>query len=332
MRGARSSRTAAGVSGSSRRRLGIAVLSCALAACDGSAGGRQPSPAVAPAGAPTSPSNRSQRDDSPPGAPVATAAPGSSASADRAAGSPPGSAPSAPPPLDAPAAFVDLPVDGFAPAVAALPIGARGRLPVLLATHGNYDRPEWQCEVWREIIGRRGFVLCPRGVARPDSPGSDDIRFTYTNNQALEREIAAAMAALVRRFPDHVDPSAPIYTGFSLGAIMGVSIASRDPSVATRAVLVEGGHDKWTAAVVKAYAATGGRRVLFACGQGGCVAGAQRPAALLEKAGVATRIVHGKGVGHGYGGAVAAEVKAAFDWVVEGDPRWAARAPEKRAD
>lgn len=304
----------------------LLVLSSALAGCDGSAGGRQPSPALAPAGASTGPSNRPQRADSPPDAPVAAAAPGSSASA-----GPPVSAPSAPR-LDAPAPFADLPVDGFAPAVVALPIGARGRLPVLLATHGNYDRPEWQCEVWREIIGRRGFVLCPRGVARPDSPAADDIRFTYPNNQALEREIAAAMAALIRRYPDHVDPSAPIYTGFSLGAIMGVSIASRDPSLAMRAVLVEGGHDKWTAPVVKAYAASGGRRVLFACGQGGCVAAARRPAALLEKAGVATRIVHGKGVGHGYGGAVAAEVKSAFDWVVEGDPRWAAAAPEPRAD
>ena len=307
--------------------IALSSCTCALAGCDGSAGGRQPSPALAPAGAPSGPSNRPQRADSPPDAPVAAAAPGSSASA-----SPPGSAPSPPPRLDAPAPFADLPVDGFAPAVVALPVGARGRLPVLLATHGNYDRPEWQCEVWREIIGRRGFVLCPRGVARPDSPGGDDIRFTYTNNQALEREIAAAMAALIRRYPDHVDPSAPIYTGFSLGAIMGVSIASRDPSLAMRAVLVEGGHDKWTAPVVKAYAASGGRRVLFACGQGGCVAAARRPAALLEKAGVATRIVHGKGVGHGYGGAVAAEVKSAFDWVVEGDPRWAAAAPEPRAD
>ena len=233
--------------------------------------------------------------------------------------------PGAAAPLEAPTPIVALPVEGYAPASVSLPLGARGLRPVLLATHGNYDRPEWQCAIWRDIVADRGFVLCPRGVARPDSPGPDDIRFTYTNNQSLEKEIAAAMAALARGFPDYVDLRAPIYTGFSLGAIMGVRIASRDPSLATRAVLVEGGHDHWTPAMVKAFAAGGGRRVLFACGQGGCVAAARQPAALLEKAGVATRVVHGKGVGHGYGGAVAAEIKAAFEWLITGDPRWLPR-------
>jgi hypothetical protein len=34
-------------------------------------------------------------------------------------------------------------------------------------------------------------------------------------------------------------------------------------------------------------------------------------------------VVHGKGVGHGYDGAVADEIAANFAWLVEGDPRFA---------
>lgn len=227
-------------------------------------------------------------------------------------------------PLEGPGPLVDLPVEGYSAAVVSLPLGATGLRPVVLATHGNFDRPEWQCDVWRKIVGGNVFILCPRGVARPDSPGPDDVRFHYRSNQALEKEIRAGLDALRARFPEHVDPGLVVYTGFSQGAIMGVSITSRDPESYPRVVLVEGGHDKWTAGTVRAFAAPGGnRRVLFACGQPGCVAAAKRPAALLEKAGVAVKIVHGKGMGHSYDGAVMEETRGAFDWVTEGDPRFA---------
>lgn len=204
-----------------------------------------------------------------------------------------------------------------------LPLGATSPRPVVITAHGNYDRPEWQCDVWRGVAGGGVFILCPRGVPRPDSPGPDDTRYTYSNNEALEREIRAGLNALRARFPEHVDKGPILYTGFSLGAIMGVSIVARDPALFPRAVLVEGGHDKWTPATVAAYTKGGGQRVLFACGQAGCEAAAKPRAALLEKAGAAARIVHGKGVGHSYDGAVAREVKAALPWVTEGDPRFA---------
>jgi hypothetical protein len=114
---------------------------------------------------------------------------------------------------------------------------------------------------------------------------------------------------------------------------MGVSIAGRDPALFPRVVLVEGGHDKWSAGAAASYAKGGGQRVLFACGQPGCVAAAKPRAALLDKAGVLTKVVHAKDVGHSYDGAVAAEVKAALRWVIEGDARFAlpgGRAEEKR--
>src|SRR5262249_47960025 len=125
--------------------------------------------------------------------PVTQAAPSSHA---------PSAAPSTPsePParkrLDVPAPYGHLPVAGYPDAVVSLPRGAESPRPIVVATHGNYDTPEWQCKTWREIVGDRAFILCPRGIARPDSPAPDDIRFTYSNNQELERELSAGLAAL----------------------------------------------------------------------------------------------------------------------------------------
>jgi len=103
---------------------------------------------------------------------------------------------------------------------------------------------------------------------------------------------------------------------------MGVAIATRDPDAFRAMVLVEGGHDRWNHASARAFAKGGGSRVLFACGQPGCMGAAKRAAAALDAAGVETKLVERKGVGHSYSGPLAEEVKAAFDWVVEDDPRW----------
>jgi pimeloyl-ACP methyl ester carboxylesterase len=227
-----------------------------------------------------------------------------------------------PPPLASTSPLVRFGVAGFGEAVASLPLGARAKRPVILATHGNYDRPEWQCQVCREIVGDRAFVLCPRGARRTDSPSADDIRFTYDTNQALEREVDAALAALVALFPDYVDAERPIYTGFSLGAIMGVSIASRRPAVFPRAVLIEGGHDKWTAETAKAFVAGGGRRVLFVCSQSYCAGDARIAAGRLEHAGAEVKVVRGQDVGHRYDGPTAETTKKALPWLLEGDERW----------
>ncbi|WP_437590676.1 hypothetical protein [Sorangium sp. So ce1000] len=225
-------------------------------------------------------------------------------------------------PLRADGPFVELPVEGFPSAMVSVPIGATARRPVLIASHGNYDRPEWQCQVWRDIAGDGVFVLCPRGVARSDSPSPSDVRFTYESNARLEQEIDAGLAALRARFPEHVDPGAVLYTGFSLGAIMGSAIAARRAALFPRLVLVEGGHDKWTPETAKAFADGGGQRVLFVCAQAGCGAAAAAAAARLEKAGVLARVVRSKEAGHRYDGPVAEETKRALSWAIEGDAAW----------
>jgi len=228
------------------------------------------------------------------------------------------------PPLasDASRPIVPLAVPGYRDAIVSLPLGTTTRRPIVIAAHGNYDRPEWQCGVWREILAdRRAFVLCPRGVPRTDSPSPSDVRFTYDSAAALAREIDAGLAALRAAYGDYVDDGAVVYAGFSLGAILGVPYLRRDPARTPRAILVEGGHDAWTAEMASRFRAHGGERVLFACGLIGCVGESRAAAARLEKAGAATKVVYSR-LGHAYDGPVADEVRRAFDWVVEGDARW----------
>jgi predicted esterase len=223
--------------------------------------------------------------------------------------------------LSAPGPMADLEVPGHGSAVVSLPLGATSPRPVLVATHGNFDKPEWTCNMWRSVVENRGFVVCPRGMKHPGSPPGDP-HHRYASNAALEREIHAALDALKVRYSDFVAPGPVVYAGFSQGAIMGAPIISRNPSLFTRAVLIEGGYDRMSPGVVRSFAKGGGERVLFACGQALCERLAGESARALGKLGVEARVVHGKGEGHSYFGKVADEVRLAFDWVVGLDARW----------
>jgi len=225
-------------------------------------------------------------------------------------------------PLVADGDLIALSVAGFREAVVSVPTGATSPRPIVLALHGNFDRPEWQCDVWRTITRARAFVVCPRGIPRPDAPRSLD-RWTYGKGSDVRAEVQAALAAVRTRFEGYVAGGPLLYTGFSLGAIHGVGIVAGDGQTFPRAVLVEGGHDGWTAARAKAFAAAGGKRVLFACGQRACKADAAQARKNLKREGVETELVYGGEVGHTYDGPVAAEISRVWPWLVGDDARWA---------
>ena len=221
------------------------------------------------------------------------------------------------PPLATEAALVSLSVPGFGDAVVSLPAGARTRKPVMFAVHGNYDSPDFQCGTWRAMVKNRGFILCPRGVPRPDSPAPDDIRYTYEGRFAPELD--AALAALQQRYGAWIDPGPMIYVGFSLGAILARGYVMRAPSRFTRMILIEGGASGWDAT---AMSKAGVARMLWACGQSPCVDAGRAAAAAFERAKVASKVVSAKGAGHTYGGPVADAIRAEWEWLVGGDPRW----------
>lgn len=245
-----------------------------------------------------------------------------------------------------------LAVPGFLDAVVSIPAGATRPMPVVVAVLGIGDTPEEQCETWRDVVGVRAFVLCPRGAkhyvlpeeedaAAPASPASasaspapaspappapkaeaKQVGYYPVDLATLDKEIGAGMAALKQRYGQYVADNW-IYAGFSRGAFLGASFVTLHPDKFGRAVFIEGGQSAWTSQNAAAFAARGGKRVLFACGQPSCLDESNPVAALLKSVKTETRVVIGQGEGHGYKKQVKEELKKNFEWVVEGDPTWA---------
>lgn len=286
------------------------------------------------------------------------------------------------PPLTSAVAHAALPVAGHLDAVVSIPAGATRAMPVVIAVLGIGDTPEEQCEAWRDVVGVRAFVLCPRGAkhyvlpeeedagvaaapsiptppvvpthsaapvhptegpapeeppAEPKlapprmalqvkpaapSPEAKQVGFYPVDVASLDKELLAAMAALKAKYGQYVADNW-VYTGFSRGAFLGASIVALHPDKFGRAVLIEGGQSAWTDANAKVFAARGGKRVLFACGQQSCLEESSPAAILLKTNKADTRVVIGQGEGHGYKKQVKEELKKNFDWVIEGDPAWA---------
>lgn len=223
--------------------------------------------------------------------------------------------------------FVDLDVPGHHPAVVVVPRPAPTRRPLLVAAHGAGDRAEWHCELWHGIVGERGFVLCPRGRRTDERVPHERAAYYYPDHFALDREVRAALAVLVARFPEQLDARGAVWAGFSQGAIHGAHVIVMRPEQFPRAALVEGGNGffrEWSAASARRYRRGGGQRVLFGCGSPWCVDTADTCAGYLERAGVAARVAHAEGAGHSYGPPMDTELRAHFEWLVEGDARWAA--------
>jgi hypothetical protein len=251
-----------------------------------------------------------------------------------------------------------MPVAGFANAVLVSPVGATKAMPLVVAVLGIGDTPESQCKAWREIMGQRAFILCPRftphfvpaqpqpvadnnpgqgllgllglqGNEAPEpDPGAGPVvqsGFRPTEVPEVEREIDAAVAAARKIFPKHIATGPAIYIGFSRGAFLGAPLIAKTPAKYPRAIFIEGGQSSWTDASAAAFAKGGGKRVLFVCGQPSCVAESDPAAQLLARRNVATRLVHGEGEGHDYDkGPVKEQIKQALAWVVEGDLAWKA--------
>lgn len=218
--------------------------------------------------------------------------------------------------------YDELPLATHASAVVSVPIGATRARPILVVAHGNYDRPEWECEVWRSLLRNRAWILCLRGRVRTDVPFADRPRFTYPSEQSLSAEIADGLAALEARHGPYVDRGSIAYAGFSLGAIFGPAAIARLPRPAELAVMVEGSAAQWTRGAIDTFRRRGGRKILFACGQRGCVVAARAVTPQLQRAGIDARVVYAAGAGHSYNGPVAVAIGGALDWLLEGDTRF----------
>lgn len=230
----------------------------------------------------------------------------------------PSAAPSAPPgelpALSADGPRVSLVVPEHGDAVVVVPLGARVPRPLVVALHGNYDRPEWQCDTWGRLAAGAAFVLCPRGVPRTDAPRGAE-RFTYTTQQATFAEVLASQQALRSRFEKYVAGAPPLLLAFSLGAIYAAREIVEHPRAYSAVALIEGGYEGWTVGRVRRFAEGGGKRVLFACAQTVCRNAARAALPLFAKQGAEARLGYAPGAGHTYGGEVAEVVAQHWEWL-----------------
>lgn len=195
---------------------------------------------------------------------------------------------------------------------------------MLVATHGAGGRPDDACNRFRALVGARAFVLCPRGVSVDVFAERGAAGFFYPTHHALAREVSAALAALIATFGERVDTRAPVYAGFSQGAVMGALAFVTTSAPFPRMLLVEGGvgeRDEWTLAGAQAFHDAGGARVLLVCGRASCFEAAKHTERLLERAGIEARARFGPG-GHTEDGPVGEVVQKELPWLLEGDARW----------
>ncbi len=169
---------------------------------------------------------------------------------------------------------------------------------MIVILHGNYDRPEWECEWW---LGARrlGWLVCPRGVRRPGVSRRLD-RWTYTGSAHAKREVHAALDVLKRRYVGLIKEEEAILIGFSLGGIIGPRVMRGSRLRFTRAVFVEGGAGV-SRTEIRNLAKGGLRRVAYLCGQySSCGPKARRAVRRWKRRGVPARLWIMPGVGHNY--------------------------------
>jgi len=235
----------------------------------------------------------------------------------------------APPASGAPAAaesgLIELPLSKGHPAVVVVPPPSSTPRPLVVVTHGAGGRATTHCLLWKAIVEDRAFLLCPRGHRMYDSEPADQAGYFYDGHPALGKEITRAIEALRQRFGSRVDFDEPIFAGYSQGAGMGSMILPDHPAQFARAVLVEGGFgqfQEWNVAAARRFEQQGAKRVLLACGRKVCFDMAETTASYMRRGGLETKVIYAAGAGHNYGGPLFEQVRDAFRWVTEGDPRW----------
>ncbi len=214
--------------------------------------------------------------------------------------------------------LVRLEVQGFGPAVVALPRQAVTPSPVVVALHGHAVRPEHACENWSRASNGSAFVLCPHGLpsnAPPDAP------VTFGSPAATRREIDADMQALRARFGSLVSDGPMVLAGYSMGARLAVALAHADPGTFPIAVLGEGGYDLLTDRTAADFASHH-VRVLLLCSTRLCEPTFAIARDRLARAGVAVRLASSGGSRHMFEGAVVEVAQQQWPWLVADDDRW----------
>ncbi|HET9932062.1 MAG TPA: hypothetical protein VFQ35_15270 [Polyangiaceae bacterium] len=219
------------------------------------------------------------------------------------------------PPLTASSWLIGLPNAESGEAKVAVPLGAVKARPLLIALHGEVDRPEWQCGSYRGITHGRSFILCPSGPARAALGG---VRAPVADTA---RELRAEIAALKAKFGAHLARGSVVLAALGPTVEQALTIALEEPSFFSRLVLVNGSLSRLDAAFATRYGQLGGERVLVVCSRGACDADADTRARSLRPSGVEVHFVVPER-GEGLDGEIARVIEEQWPWLVGSDSRW----------
>jgi predicted esterase len=225
------------------------------------------------------------------------------------------------PPPSATSWLEDLPVEGHFDSIVSVPLDAREKRPLVIALHGDLDKPEWACATWRSATEGYPFILCPRGTHHVDYPKMDIWTFAWL--QTTRKEIETAVKAARERYGAYISDGPVVLAGFSLGAVMAAHLMRESPAEFPVGILAEGSTLRdWSPILAKLYGDGGGKRVLFACSQKDCRNQTMTALDWFDQSGVTTSIAYAGNLGHVFGPELSEAIRAKWDWLTDGDARW----------
>lgn len=217
------------------------------------------------------------------------------------------------PPLTASSWLIDLSTREHGNAKVAVPLGATKPRPLLIALHGEVDRPEWQCGSYRGLTHGRSFILCPSG------PGHTALGLAPATETA--REMRGDIAALKAKFGAHLARGPVVLSALGPTVEHALTIALEEPSFFSRLVLVNGSLARLDAAFATRFGQLGGQRVLVVCSRGACDADSDLRVRSLRPAGVEVHFVVPER-GEGLDAEIVRVIEDQWPWLVGSDSRW----------
>lgn len=199
------------------------------------------------------------------------------------------------------------------------PVGATSQRPVFVVLLGGGARDRLttdaavldECEQWSTSATRTAFALCSTGMVAEGDAGH-----SFRDEDTTKAGLKGALAALKSRFGDYVGGGTAILVGTDEAADHAAAIAAREPEFFSELVMIDGGHERWTAGVATRFARAGGRRVLFVCTNLDCPKPATRALGLVRRANLEGRMARGK--------SARGVLLDQWNWLVERADAWAA--------
>ncbi|MBU1241210.1 hypothetical protein KKF84_15760 [Myxococcota bacterium] len=172
--------------------------------------------------------------------------------------------------------------------------------PVIVILHGNFDRPEWECETWNRAAGHLAWLLCPRGFPNPWATKAEN-RWTYRTHKELKKEVEGALAALEAAYPGKVTRKGMMLAGFSLGAILAPHFFQITGKLFSTLFLVEGGLERLNRKQLTLLKRSGLKGIAFAMGTSNGTRLVKPLLPFIRYLKLPVYFIEMKGAGHGYG-------------------------------